>query len=1012
MIDQLNTEAERRAEAAEQLFAFSGLKLLHIKRQLEILLGLIGRNGIFDQYTRHDISHIDAMLALLDWLIPETTKQILTPSDWLTIVLAIYFHDLGMLVTPDEYAKRASSGFPAFVQKKLFQGDGGKDYEARIENLSPDDRERFLYQEFVRSNHAERVKWWIMGEAASHLGVTNAAIQEVDKLFGVLPPQFRRDLGLVCESHHRDDLGEFSKYKTSQPYGQSDKETVNLQYACLILRTSDLLHITQDRTPSIEFRLINPADPISQQEWAKQRAVTSVRAQLGKDKDGNLDSQAPRNTIEVFAFFEREDGFFGLTSYLKYVRDELKISYDWSQAARLTQSVKLDFPWRWLDDQHIEAKNFLPKPFVFTIDETRILDLLTGNTLYNDTGVVLRELVQNSLDAVRLQYLEDSAGNRSASVGTVQISWNSRTRSLTVTDKGTGMTQAVIEENLLKVGSSRYQGPEFKKKYPAFSSISRFGIGVLSTFMIADSVEITTCSKSEDKARHLSLRSVHGRYLIRLLNKDDAVVKDVLPHGTRVTVTVRPSAKVADILETARKWIVVPGCDVTVSIDDATPVRVGFTSPREFINSYLLEKGLVSIASGDQPEDGSIRVEQRDHEGTTLAYGLRWSGTFKEWSFVTSPLEASGTLIEGIRVEFGTPGFSARKILACCNATGAKSPKTNVARSGLEATDERRRLLESIYSTYAAHLTSEVQSLQSRGFSKTWAASEVKYLLSPLLATPPLDDSALAAALATVPMLVVEESRDRELWSLGRLNGAQRFWTIEWPIFNSGERLVAEAPNAGSVSTLIDALGYQDLPLPSGPTLCSNTFAEIDRGVFQNRELVEVSAYPRHGRIDLCWQESNRAGELVVTARLKPLINELRTATGIHGQERQEILLAASSVLVTGIELPPTVIRTRTSMLFLGGRFTQRCRPLVASASTQREAWSDDELRLATLLAGHAVSKLSNEKAADLLGIIRQHIQRRHGKELIDQNESMQIADEIREFIDGEYDVYARSRPT
>ena len=169
MIDALQSVAERRAEVAESLPAFSGVKLLHIKRQLEILLGLIGRNGIFDEYTVHGVSHVDKMLTSLEWIIPDSTKEQLTPADWLIAVLGIYFHDLGMLVTREEFDARGSSGFPAFVEDRLFSGDQGKDYRARIEQLPSESRDRFLYQEFVREHHAERIKWRIMGQAPQHL---------------------------------------------------------------------------------------------------------------------------------------------------------------------------------------------------------------------------------------------------------------------------------------------------------------------------------------------------------------------------------------------------------------------------------------------------------------------------------------------------------------------------------------------------------------------------------------------------------------------------------------------------------------------------------------------------------------------------------------------------------------------------------------------------------------------------------------------------------------------------
>src|SRR4051812_14235531 len=106
---ELTSNAELQAEKAESLHAFGGIKLLHIKRQLNELLKLIGRDGFFATYTGHDIGHVDEMLGILDWLVAEGTKQVMSPADWLLIVLAIYFHDAGMIVTEKEYEQREGS---------------------------------------------------------------------------------------------------------------------------------------------------------------------------------------------------------------------------------------------------------------------------------------------------------------------------------------------------------------------------------------------------------------------------------------------------------------------------------------------------------------------------------------------------------------------------------------------------------------------------------------------------------------------------------------------------------------------------------------------------------------------------------------------------------------------------------------------------------------------------------------------------------------------------------------
>jgi hypothetical protein len=305
----LNSAAEQKAEAAQNLTAFQDVNLQGIKAKVAQILSLIGRDGLFTEYTLHDISHVDQMLASLDWLIPKQTMDAMTPADWLLIVLAIYFHDAGLLVTKQEFQSRDGSGFPAFCIEELFSGDDGQEYQSKVAALGAEASAKFLYEDYVRHNHATRIADWITGRASAHLGVTAETAKEVSDALAGLPDEFCADLALVCQSHHLSDLGNLSKYKTSQPYGNSNAETANVQYAALILRCADLLHMTSDRTPSVMFRLVDPQDPISQREWAKQQAVRSVRPQKGRDREGNFNDSAQRDTIEVFASFDEASAF-------------------------------------------------------------------------------------------------------------------------------------------------------------------------------------------------------------------------------------------------------------------------------------------------------------------------------------------------------------------------------------------------------------------------------------------------------------------------------------------------------------------------------------------------------------------------------------------------------------------------------------------------------------------------------------------------------------------------------
>jgi hypothetical protein len=162
MVEKLEMYAEFQAEKAEELRVFSGLKLLHIKKQVEILLSHIGDYGFFTEYTKHDISHINEMLKMVEWIIPEKTKAVMTSAEWMMLVLSIYFHDMGMLISKTEYENRDRTIFAKF-KHKVNSGEFGKDYLTKVNGLG-DSAEIFLYQEFVRKNHAKRIQMWISGE--------------------------------------------------------------------------------------------------------------------------------------------------------------------------------------------------------------------------------------------------------------------------------------------------------------------------------------------------------------------------------------------------------------------------------------------------------------------------------------------------------------------------------------------------------------------------------------------------------------------------------------------------------------------------------------------------------------------------------------------------------------------------------------------------------------------------------------------------------------------------------
>lgn len=501
-MNQFTNYVELQAEKAENLSFCRGIKLLHIRDKVETMLGFIGKGGIFEEYTVHSIEHIDEMLKIVEWLIPDITKEKMTYAEWLMLTLAIYFHDLGMVVTKDEFEHRDETGFKEYKEKVLENTE-----EFEYEECAKERGDSFLYQEFVRENHAARIRQWIEGKNARNLGEAEAVCQEIEDILKNLDKMFKADLAMICESHHKDDIEDFSKYKVKKMYGNTENEKVNLNYIAIILRTADLLHITRDRTPSVARRLINVSNPVSVLEWEKQMAVRAVRPKDQRNEEGVVDNSKQKDTIEITAYFdgaETAEAYFGLSSYLQYTRKELaKCCEIVEKAQKREGAVGYEFPWREVDESQIEVNGFEKKKLQFTIAQDNILQLLVGHTLYNDSSVVVRELVQNGIDAVRLQTEYEKRNGKDYSQGKVWVEWNSVKRQLSFWDNGTGMSIQDVENYLLKVGASKYRDEVVKKQFPNFTSISHFGIGILTCFMVANDIDIVTSSDEQEEANSM-----------------------------------------------------------------------------------------------------------------------------------------------------------------------------------------------------------------------------------------------------------------------------------------------------------------------------------------------------------------------------------------------------------------------------------------------------------------------------------------------------------------------------
>ncbi len=117
--------------------------------------------------------------------------------------------------------------------------------------------------------------------------------------------------------------------------------------------------------------------------------------------------------------------------------------------------------------------------------------------LYSDHEIFLRELISNAVDATQKLKTLSSIGEVKGELGdlTIRVAADKAAKTLTVTDRGVGMTADEVERYINQIAFSGAE--EFMEKYKNQAIIGHFGLGFYSSFMVADKVEIFTRSYRE-----------------------------------------------------------------------------------------------------------------------------------------------------------------------------------------------------------------------------------------------------------------------------------------------------------------------------------------------------------------------------------------------------------------------------------------------------------------------------------------------------------------------------------
>jgi len=532
----------------------------HLQKVTEILLGEVGT--YMPDYTLHNIDHVVNVLDIVNDIIPDEVK--LNRSELTILIYAVALHDIGMLINRDDAAQLKET----------------ESYRHLLAEFDKDTPESDILSELIRRTHVERSCEYIdKFKEDLHLYHLDFEIDGID---------FRKHLKNVILAHGLpvSKLTDVN-YPTNALIG---KERINVKYLALLLRMGDILDFDRSRTPLflLEHRKVRNLKSVS--EWEKHLSINGLSI-----TSTQIEFQAECHSAEIHRC---------VLDFLAYIEYERKETMECIR--------KMNTPDHYLDlndaviCQVDSDGSYIYEDLEISFDYKKVLSILMGTELYSSAEIFLRELLQNSYDACFVhKELSTKSGNRTY-IPNISVHFDSKNKILSIEDNGIGMNMSSIKNYVTKIGSSYYKSKEFQSELIDYSPISNFGIGILSCFMVSNSIHI-------DSLRYST--SLAAREPINItLNLDNSFVErrpsSRTTTGTKISLYIHDKfakelsiEKIQQIIEENTAYQSIP---IHLSVDD---------------KQIILNKPCISVpAISDHPGISVIHVDNNIMEGYLILY--------------------------------------------------------------------------------------------------------------------------------------------------------------------------------------------------------------------------------------------------------------------------------------------------------------------------------------------------------------------------------------------------------
>lgn len=493
------------------------------------------------QYTLHDDRHLLRVTELMACVLGSDIDH-LNAVELALLILSAFFHDQGMVPLETEIASlEQSDEFLLFKDNWRIEHPNYGETASQMASPHVNETRRqtlasllaeldsAMLTDFLRSTHGPRSEAFVRSSYGHdrRLEVQGAALAAL--------------LGKLCLSHtlSSDALTPANGFHYDEQVGRF---TVNLPFLAVVLRLADILDFDRDRTPEVLLKNIHFTSNVSIKEWEKHRSV-----------EGWSISDA---RIRFTASCSHPAYESSVREYMNWIDAELTSCHALCRnQPRDIEAYHLRLPSK-VDRSRIGPRDsaYRAHDLEFSLSRNEIVRLLMTDKLYGREHLCIRELLQNSLDALRYRKALFKEAGTEWDGGRVDFRHYVNSDGFEVlqcTDNGVGMDDEIIQNHFVRIGRSYYRSPLFEQERNRlkqsgldFDPCSKFGIGFMSCFMLGDRITITTrkdYGQGKEWGAPLVIE-IHGLSGLLVVRKGS----DSQPVGTTVTIVCRQKPSFLD----------------------------------------------------------------------------------------------------------------------------------------------------------------------------------------------------------------------------------------------------------------------------------------------------------------------------------------------------------------------------------------------------------------------------------------------------------------------------------